>query len=73
MNIIALGKVVKDRRRLLDVKQADLARISKISVHALSDIESGKGNPTLETLQQVLEALGLALHVEIKKADGIDA
>lgn len=57
----------------MDIKQADLARISNISVHALSDIESGKGNPTLSTLHQVLDSLGLTLNIAIANVGDADA
>ena len=63
MNIEEIGRAIKRRRVMLKVSQQSLSEISGISVHALSDIESGKGNPTIKSLNCVLEALGVKLHV----------
>lgn len=54
------------RRKLLGVDQFALSEICGISVHTLSNIESGKGNPTLEVLARLVEALGLEVKIEIK-------
>jgi transcriptional regulator with XRE-family HTH domain len=63
MNTEAIGNVIKKRRVMLKVSQQSLSEISGLSVHALSDIESGKGNPTIKSLNCVLEVMGLKLHV----------
>ena len=70
MNIDAIGQAIKKRRVMLKVSQQSLSEISGISVHALSDIESGKGNPTIKSLNRVLEVLGLKLDVGL--ADNIN-
>lgn len=70
MNIDAIGRTIKKRRVMLKVSQQSLGEISGISVHALSDIESGKGNPTIKSLNRVLEVLGLKLDVGL--ADNIN-
>jgi y4mF family transcriptional regulator len=56
-----ISKTLRERRRELGVTQADLARLSGLSLHGLSDIETGKGNPTMETLLKVLQVLGLQI------------
>lgn len=56
-----ISKTLRERRRELGVSQADLARLSGLSLHGLSDIETGKGNPTMETLLKVLQVLGLQI------------
>lgn len=66
MNIKGIGDEVSVRRKSLGISQKDLARISEISVHALSDVESGKGNPTVETLGKIIDPLGLELVVSVK-------
>ncbi len=58
---------IRVRRKLLGVDQRNLARIAGISVHALSDLESGKGNPTLQTLEKVMDVLGLELQTNLKE------
>ncbi len=50
----------------LRINQRELSGISGIAVHTLSNIESGKSNPTLATLDRLLNALGMEIHIRIK-------
>jgi transcriptional regulator with XRE-family HTH domain len=43
----------------LGLDQQSLAEIAGVSVHALSNIESGKGNPTLSVLNRLAAAVGM--------------
>ena len=61
ISLAEISKTLRERRRELGVSQADLARLSGLSLHGLSDIETGKGNPTMETLLKVLQVLGLQI------------
>ena len=61
-----IGMNIKTRRRDLRISQIDLARIAGVAVHTLSDIESGKGNPTLEVLLKITDPLGLELSLKPK-------
>ena len=65
MNIESIGKLVMERRKMLSVGQKEVASLSGISTHALSDLEGGKGNPTLTTLLKVCEVLGLKVCVGV--------
>lgn len=65
MNSIELGHVLKARRRLLRIDQQALAEIAGVSVHALSDIESGKGNPTWSVINRLAAVLGLAVSLQV--------
>jgi transcriptional regulator with XRE-family HTH domain len=60
-------KTLKKRRIMLQVNQETLALLSGISLRTVKQFESGKGNPTLETLQKLADVLGLELHLVIKK------
>lgn len=51
----------------LRIDQRTLSEIAGISVHTLSNIESGRGNPTVAILERVLNALGMELRVKIKE------
>ena len=57
---------VKERRKVLGVTQETLAELADIGLRTLKQFERGKGNPTLETLQKLCDALGLEIKVEIK-------
>ena len=67
MNTRDAGELIKKRRAALGIDQRALSEIAGISVHTLSNIESGKGNPTVETLDLVLHALGMELRIQIKE------
>lgn len=65
MNAEEIGELIRRRRKTLGIKQSDVAELAGIAVHTLSNIESGKGNPTLEILSKVLGVLGLRLSIEV--------
>jgi len=62
-----LVKILKDRREALKVTQEYLAELSGVGLRTLKAIESGKGNPTLETLNKIADVLGMELKLEIRK------
>ena len=55
---------LRKRRQSLGIRQKDLADLAEIAVHTLSNIESGKGNPSIEVLGRLLDCLGLKLTIE---------
>ncbi|MDH0660749.1 helix-turn-helix transcriptional regulator [Empedobacter sp. GD03865] len=63
---LLLIEQIKERRKVLDITQETLAEISGVGLRTLKQFESGKGNPTLETLQKLCDALGLEIKLEIK-------
>ena len=67
MNHKELGLHLVKRRHVLGVDQKTVAALSDVSVHTLSNIESGKGNPSLQVLCKILDTLGLELCIEIKR------
>ena len=66
MNKKELGRIIKQRRYLLNIKQKDLADVSGVTLRKLIDIENGLANPTLHTLVKVMDALGLLLDIKVK-------
>jgi len=66
MNTSKLGISIRERRKRLGLDQRSLAEISGVSVHALSDIESGKANPTLKVINALADSLGLELRLELR-------
>ncbi len=61
-----LIKAIKTRRANLDVTQDMLADLSGVGLRTLKQFESGKGNPTLETLNKLGNALGMELTFTVK-------
>ena len=67
MHLSELILEIKQRRETLNVTQEQLAEISGVGLRTLKQFESGKGNPTLQTLSKLADAMGLKLKLEVKK------
>ena len=67
MEIIPLGQIIRQRREELLLKQEDLAEMATVTIKTLYMIENGKGNPSLGTLNKLLDILGLEIDIRIKK------
>ena len=65
MNKKEIGDAVIERRDTLKVTQARLAKLSGVSVHTLSNLETGDGNVTLDTLLKVTKTLGYKVTVSV--------
>jgi transcriptional regulator with XRE-family HTH domain len=61
-----LIKIIKERREVLQVTQETLAELSGVGLRTLKQFESGKGNPTLQTIQKIADILGLEVSLKIK-------
>jgi transcriptional regulator with XRE-family HTH domain len=57
---------IKQRRTSLNVTQDMLASQSGVGLRTLKQFESGKGNPTLLTIQRLADVLGMELTLKIK-------
>jgi hypothetical protein len=66
MNNQQIGKIVQERRDYLNLTQKDVAEMSGITFKSISEIELGRRNPSINTLNRVLDVLGLMLSVQIK-------
>lgn len=69
MHFKELIKAIKSRREMLQITQETLAELSGVGLRTIKQFESGKGNPTLSTLQKMANVLGLELHLQLKKMD----
>lgn len=67
MHFVELVKSVKERREMLRVSQETLADVSGVGLRTLKQFESGKGNPTLLTVQKLADALGMEICLQVKK------
>lgn len=66
MHLEGLIKIIKERRDTLKVTQETLAQLTGVGLRTLKQFESGKGNPTLQTLQKITDVLGLEISLKLK-------
>ena len=69
MHYTHLIEAIKNRREMLQVTQEALAQLSGVGLRTLKQFESGKGNPTVQTLTKLANALGLELTFQVKQTD----
>ena len=62
-----IGVVIKERRALLGISQQDLAEFSGVGISTVKDLERGVGNPSLQTLQKILDVVGMEIIVQRKQ------
>ena len=65
MNKREIGKAIVERRDTLSITQARLAKLSGVSVHTLSNLETGKGNVTLDMLLRIARIVGFQVRVGV--------
>ena len=70
MHYTDLIKTIKERREVLQVTQETLAELSGVGLRTLKQFESGKGNPTLLTLQRIANVLGMEVSLKLKNISG---
>lgn len=61
-----IEEAIKQRRSRLNITQNDLAEFADVGISTIKDLERGKGNPSVSTLQKILEVLGLEMKIEVK-------
>jgi transcriptional regulator with XRE-family HTH domain len=66
MHFENLINTIKERRDNLKVSQENLAKLSGVGLRTLKQFESGKGNPTLRTIQKIVDVLGLEVCLKVK-------
>lgn len=59
--------MIKLRRKTLGITQQDLAEIGGISLATIKDIERGKGNPSLNTINKITDVLGMEMDFHVRK------
>ncbi|MEI7421879.1 MAG: helix-turn-helix transcriptional regulator [Prolixibacteraceae bacterium] len=71
MHSVEIIQTIKKRREMMRVTQETLAELSGVGLRTLKQFESGKGNPTLQTLQKLLNVLGMEVCLQVKKTQFI--
>ncbi|HPA57254.1 MAG TPA: helix-turn-helix transcriptional regulator [bacterium] len=67
MNLENIGRIINERRKVLDLSQNDLCEIAGISQHTLSAIENGTANPEIGTLVKILDKLGIDIDLKVRR------
>ncbi len=62
-----LAELILQRRKELHVNQEDLAEITQVAIRTIRDIEKGIGNPSVQTIEKLMEVLGIELVFKLKK------
>ena len=65
----AIGTAIKERGKVLKVTQRLVADLAGVGINTLTKIERNEANPTLDSLQKILDTLGLELKVSVKKTN----
>jgi transcriptional regulator with XRE-family HTH domain len=63
MTLKEIGQKVRARRKLLRLRQRDLAELAGVTLRGLTDLEKGQANPTLKQLGKISEVLGLEFYL----------
>jgi HTH-type transcriptional regulator / antitoxin HipB len=63
LDTVAIGKIVREERKALGLRQAELAAASGVGVRFLVDLERGKPTVQLGKVMAVLAALGCSLDI----------
>lgn len=62
-----LKEVMKSRRKTLSISQLDLAEMAEVSLATVKDIERGKGNPSLATVNKIIEVLDMEMIFQVRQ------
>lgn len=65
--LMNIQDVMKSQRKALGISQQDLADMSEVAISTIKQIESGKGNPSLSTVEKIMDILGMEIKYEIRK------
>lgn len=62
-----IAKEMVTRRDILGITQEQLADLSQVGMKTIYKLEQGIGNPSINTVEKVLDVLGLELTIKLKK------
>lgn len=67
MNTEELGKIIRARRKVLNLTIGQLSEYTGLSRTTISDIELGKTNPRFDIITEIFRFLNLEMKIEIKQ------
>ena len=51
----------------MNISQSDLAEMADVSLATVKDIERGKGNPSIQTVEKLLTVLGMEITYQLRQ------
>lgn len=66
MDLLSIGKAIKDRRMALDITRPKLAELAGVNRNTLYQLENGLSNPSLGVVMKVADVLGMELKLTFK-------
>ena len=63
MDAKQIGRIIRERRKLLRVSQAQLADLAACSIPSIINAEAGKPTQQLDKLLAILKILGLSITI----------
>ncbi len=66
MDYIKIGKIIRERRKSLNITQPVLALLAGVGVNTVVAIERGNGNAKIQTIIAILDTFGLKLDITLK-------
>lgn len=70
MGVSEVGRQLRARRAAAGRTVASVAMDAGLSVPYIANLENGRGNPTLDALRRLAQALGTELSVSLEPSDG---
>ncbi len=67
MSTEELGKIIRARRKVLNLTIGELSEYTGLSRTTISDIELGKTNPRLDIITEIFRFLNLEMKIEVKQ------
>lgn len=67
--VMDIGSIIRNRRQTIRTTQQTLSEMSGVSVRMIKAIEGGYANPSVATLEKILNVLGLQLAI-VDKQEG---
>lgn len=64
-----IGSIIRNRRQTIRTTQQTLSEMSGVSVRMIKAIEGGYANPSVATLEKILNVLGLQIAI-VDKQEG---
>jgi transcriptional regulator with XRE-family HTH domain len=59
MELQIFGKIIREKRNALRLRQEELSEKSGVAIKTIHSIELGKGNPALKTILRIFDILEL--------------